>query len=74
MRLRVIPHSYQTLKKQKDSIQASELRRQAGGLAVRTIVNNSHLYIADPAKKNEIEEAFAKRVLDHQVGRVVQAK
>lgn len=48
MKRMVLPHSYESYRKQKRSISPTELRRAAGGIAVRTIVNNSHLYIKDP--------------------------
>jgi len=48
MKRMVLPHTYESYRKQKRSISPSELKRAAGGIAVRTIVNNSNLHIKDP--------------------------
>lgn len=48
MKKRILPHSYETFRKQQRSISPSEIKRQAGGVAVRTIVNPLESAVPDP--------------------------
>lgn len=74
MRSRVLPHSYESKAKQKRALSPSEIRRQAGGLAIRSIVNNAHIYAKNRDLEDEVKANFHKRLEELQVGRIVQAR
>ena len=56
-RQRVLPHSYETRDKQKLRQSPDDLKRKAGGVAVRTILNSTEVH----SKRSE--ENFVKRLL-----------